>query len=103
LFFTYLLLDGFRGDKTVKDYQAFGPLLVGGMGCVSATRAYVPAQNVEAEKAPLIYLPNENVPLVWAQGLYLLSQLLSEGLLSIGISTRDATYTEVGTERQWYK
>jgi len=68
--FTYLLLDGFRGDKEqVKDYQErLEPLLVGGW-VVSATRALRPSQNVEAEKrAPHTQprLPNENVPLVWA-------------------------------------
>lgn len=91
LFFTYLLLDGlFRKDpEQVKDYQErLEPLLVELNGLrLLPELYYVPAQNLEAEKsAPHTQprLPNENVPLVWAQSLYLLSQLLSEELLSVG-------------------
>lgn len=91
LFFTYLLLDGiFRGDpEQVKDYQErLEPLLVERDGLhLLPELYYVPAENVEAEKmAPHSQprLPNENIPLVWAQGLYLLAQLLREGLLSVG-------------------
>lgn len=91
LFFTYLLLDGiFRGDKEqVKEYQErLEPLLVERDGLrLLPELYYVHDKNVEAEKvAPHTQprLPNENIPLVWAQGLYLLGQLLGEGLLSIG-------------------
>lgn len=91
LFFTYLLLDGiFRGDtEQVKDYQELlEPLLVERDGLrLLPELYYVPAQDVEAERmAPHTQprLPNENIPLVWAQGLYLLGQLLGEGLLSVG-------------------
>ena len=91
LFFTYLLLDGlFRRDtEQVKDYQErLEPLLVERNGFhLLPELYYVPAQNIEAEKsAPHTQprLPNENVPLVWAQSLYLLGQLLREGLLSVG-------------------
>ena len=48
---------------------------------------YVPEENIEAEKqAPGTQkrLPNENVPLVWAQSLYFLGKMLSEKLLSVG-------------------
>ncbi|KAI8348433.1 glycosyl hydrolases family 15-domain-containing protein [Choanephora cucurbitarum] len=46
---------------------------------------YVPAERVEAErKNPHSQkrVPNENVPLVWANSLYFLGGLISEGLLS---------------------
>ncbi|MDX1605337.1 MAG: glycoside hydrolase family 15 protein, partial [Candidatus Competibacterales bacterium] len=45
---------------------------------------YVPAERVAREKAEpgsQARLPNDNVPLVWAQSLYLLGVLLQEGLL----------------------
>ena len=91
LFFTYLVLDGlFRGDaKQVQNYQeCVEGLLVlrDGIGLLPEVY-YVPDENIEAERqSPHSQqrLPNENVPLVWAQSLYFLSQLLSEGLLAPG-------------------
>jgi phosphorylase kinase alpha/beta subunit len=91
LFFTYLALDGlFRKDEhqaqeyleklekvaIVRDGQPLLPELY-----------YVPGDRIEAERhhpASQTRLPNENVPLVWAQSLYLLAQMLNEKLLSIG-------------------
>lgn len=91
LFFTYLLLDGiFRGDaKQVKDYQdRLEFLLVEQDGLrLLPELYYVPAESLEAEKMAPHTQPrrnNENIPLVWAQSLYLLGQLLSEELLSVG-------------------
>ncbi|MBD2690226.1 glycoside hydrolase family 15 protein [Anabaena catenula] len=91
LFFTYLVLDGiFRGEQEqVKKYQQLlESLLVESEGLrLLPELYYVPAENVEAEKlAPQTQprLPNENIPLVWAQSLYLLGQMLSEGLIAIG-------------------
>ncbi|MBD2570545.1 glycoside hydrolase family 15 protein [Anabaena lutea] len=91
LFFTYLVLDGiFRGEQEqVKKYQQLlESLLVESEGQrLLPELYYVPAENVEAEKlAPQTQprLPNENIPLVWAQSLYLLGQMLSEGLIAIG-------------------
>jgi len=91
LFFTYMVLDGlFRGDaKQVQNYQeCVEGLLVlrDGIGLLPEVY-YVPDENIEAERqSPHSQqrLPNENVPLVWAQSLYFLSQLLSEGLLAPG-------------------
>ncbi len=91
LFFTYLVLDGlFRGDaEQVRDYQeCLKSLLIvrDGIGLLPELY-YVPRENIEAErKSPHSQprLPNENVPLVWAQSLYILGQLLSEGLLAPG-------------------
>ncbi len=91
LFFTYLLLDGvFRGDRNqVQEYQQrLEGLLIERDGLKLLPELYiVPRELIAAERAnpgsqPRI--PNENVPLVWAQSLYLLGQMLSEGLLAIG-------------------
>lgn len=46
---------------------------------------YVPRECVDAEKAnpgSQIRVPNENIPLVWAQSLFITGQLLEEGWLS---------------------
>lgn len=91
LFFTYMVLDAlFRGDaKQVQNYQeCLEGLLVlrDGIGLLPEVY-YVPHENIEAERqSPHSQqrLPNENVPLVWAQSLYFLSQLLSEGFLAPG-------------------
>jgi len=91
LFFTYLLLDAlFRGDaEQVRGYQEYlKDLLVVRDGIDLLPEVYyVPRENIEAERqSPHSQgrLPNENVPLVWAQSLYFLGQLLSEGLLAPG-------------------
>ncbi len=107
LFFTYLVLDGlFRGDKEqVKYYQErMESLLVERKGLrLLPELYYIPAENIEAEKiAPLSQkrLPNENIPLVWAQGLYLLGCLLSEGLLSVGDIDPLGRYHCIGRRRE---
>ena len=107
LFFTYLVLDGlFRGDKEqVKHYQErMESLLVERKGLrLLPELYYIPAENIEAEKmAPLSQkrLPNENIPLVWAQGLYLLGCLLSEGLLSVGDIDPLGRYHCIGRRRE---
>jgi phosphorylase kinase alpha/beta subunit len=91
LFFAYLILDGlFRNDQEqVNKYQQLlKALFIERDGLQLLPELYyVPAENVEAEKlAPQTQprLPNENIPLVWAQSLYLLGEMLSEGLLAVG-------------------
>ena len=91
LFFTYLVLDGlFRGEKEqVKHYQeCLESLIVEQNGLrLLPELYYVSNDNVVAEKLnpqSQPRLPNENVPLVWAQSLYFLSEMLSEGLLAVG-------------------
>lgn len=91
LFFTYLFLDAiFCGDvQQANEYgQRLQSLLVeqNGFGLLPELY-YVPADRVEAERAKphsQPRLPNENVPLVWAQSLYVLGQLLWDGLLTVG-------------------
>ncbi|MCT7993199.1 glycoside hydrolase family 15 protein [Laspinema olomoucense] len=91
LFFTYLFLDGiFRGDRTqTQEYkERLNSLVVESYGLKLLPELYyVPADKVEAERAnPQTQprLPNENLPLVWAQSLYFLGLMLDEGLLDRG-------------------
>lgn len=91
LFFTYLWLDGlFRGDRDrAADYQArLQTLLVEQDGLKLLPELYyVAAEHIEAERAQpnsQRRVPNENIPLVWAQSLYLLGGMLSENLIAIG-------------------
>jgi phosphorylase kinase alpha/beta subunit len=91
LFFTYLLLDGiFQGDREQIQYyqQRLEVLAVERNGRQLLPELYyVPTENINAEKLhprSQQRLPNENVPLVWAQSLYLLGQLLNEGLIATG-------------------
>ncbi|MBD2027925.1 glycoside hydrolase family 15 protein [Leptolyngbya sp. FACHB-711] len=91
LFFTYLLLDAlFRDDREQAERydQKLQPLLIEQNGFKLLPELYfVLADKIEAERSTphsQTRLPNENVPLVWAQSLYLLGQMIREGLLAIG-------------------
>ena len=88
LFFTYLYLDAlFRQNETDIQYyrQKLSELGVeqGGYKLLPELY-YVKAEQIEAERvAPgsQLRVPNDNLPLVWAQSLYLLGQLIDVGLL----------------------
>ena len=88
LFFTYLLLDAhYREDaELAADYRRRLLALEqknNGVGLLPELY-YVPTSSVEAEKAnpgSQKRLPNENVPLVWAQSLWWLAQMLDDDLL----------------------
>jgi len=70
------------------------------MVCLLPELYHVLAQNVEAEKVAPHTQPRFLTKIFrwFGRSLYLLGQLLGEGLLSIGISTRwDATY--IGRQR----
>lgn len=91
LFFTYLYLDAlFQGDKaTAQTYRdRLDSLLVEHNGFhLLPELYYVPKQAIAAERAnpySQTRLPNDNVPLVWAQSLFYLGQLLEEGLIAPG-------------------
>lgn len=107
LFFTYLALDGlFRGDRAQAEtyLQQLDQLVVrrDGWGLLPELY-YVPAAAIAAEKADPASqqrLPNENVPLVWAQSLYLLAQLLNEGLLAVGDIDPLGGRLRIGQQRQ---
>lgn len=89
LFFCYQYLDAvLRGDTfSASDYrQRLEDLLVERDGFALLPELYrVPPYFVEGERAspgsqPRI--PNDNVPLVWAQSLWLLARLIDDGLLA---------------------
>ena len=89
LFFTYLLLDAaLRGDVAeAADYRSrLDALMQEHDGQLLLPELYyVPAEAVEAERAvphSQARVPNENVPLVWAQSLYIVGVLLQEGYVS---------------------
>lgn len=89
LFFTYLyitaLFDG--SDATAKHYRKKLESLmvdVDGIGLLPELY-YLPKENIEAEKRnprSQTRIPNENIPLVWAQSLYLTGLMLDEGLIT---------------------
>jgi phosphorylase kinase alpha/beta subunit len=91
LFYTYLLLDAiFRGDRAqIEDYhQRLQAVWVEQDGRhLLPELYYVPREAIEAERetpGSQPRLPNDNVPLVWAQSLYYLGQLLSDHLIAVG-------------------
>jgi phosphorylase kinase alpha/beta subunit len=91
LFFTYLVLDGlFRGDRQQVQYyqERLESLLVERDGLRLLPELYgVPAESVKAEQLnphSQKRRPNENIPLVWAQSLYLLGEMLDQGLIAVG-------------------
>ncbi|MGD1910394.1 MAG: glycoside hydrolase family 15 protein [Rivularia sp. (in: cyanobacteria)] len=107
LFYTYLLLDGlFRGEQDkIKDYQQRLEYTIIERDNLRLLPEvyYVPEENIAAEKqAPGTQkrLPNENIPLVWAQSLYFLGQMLNEKLLSVGDIDPLGRYLSVGRQRQ---
>lgn len=90
LFFTYLMLDGLcRGDQAQAEEYAtkLASLCVEVKGQALLPELYfVAAEQIDAEKAAphsQPRQPNENIPLVWAQSLYLLGQLLRHGLIAL--------------------
>ena len=90
LFFTYLLLYHlFRGDEgKARIYRdRLEGLLVERDGDRLLPELYrVPKERIAAEREnphSQQRVPNENVPLVWAQSLYILGALVQDGLLDI--------------------
>jgi phosphorylase kinase alpha/beta subunit len=91
LFFTYLYLDAiFANDIEQVDTYAklLADLLVEQNGWQLLPELYyVPASAIERERAnpgSQSRLPNDNIPLVWAQSLYFLGCMLADGLLTPG-------------------
>jgi phosphorylase kinase alpha/beta subunit len=88
LFFTYLLLDALmREDKEeIQKYkEKLEPLFVEENGIRLLPELYiVPKELIEAEKenpGSQKRIANENLPLVWAQSLYMLCDMIMEGVL----------------------
>ena len=90
LFFTYLLLDALmrKDEKAINMWKnKLEPLFVEEDGVKLLPELYiVPFENIEAEKVnpkSQKRIANENLPLVWAQSLYMLSEMILEGILEI--------------------
>lgn len=107
LFFTYLLLDSLfqdDSDRIKNYYRRLDALLVerDGMDLLPEVY-YVPQDLIEAEKEnphSQARLPNDNVPLVWAQSLYYLGCLIKDGLLAIGDIDPMGRHLKVGKRRE---
>lgn len=91
LFFAYLLLDAlFREDSdAIQEYRdRLANILVERDGIALLPELYVvPADKIEAERehpGSQERVPNDNIPLVWAQSLYYLAGMVNEGLLELG-------------------
>jgi phosphorylase kinase alpha/beta subunit len=91
LFFTYLYLDAlFSGDAAqINKYrELLSSLLVDRDGIQLLPELYyVPEQSIAAERLhphSQARLPNDNLPLVWAQSLYFLGELLFDRFLAPG-------------------
>jgi phosphorylase kinase alpha/beta subunit len=107
LFFTYLLLDcHFRHDTAgVQEYRRLlNEVLVERDGFLLLPELYyVPAESIDAERArphSQARVPNANVPLVWAQSLLYLGQMLEDGLLHRGDIDPLGRHHRVGMERR---
>lgn len=88
LFFTYLLLDALmrEDNEAVLAWQKkLEPLFVKQEGIALIPELFiVPKELIAAEKenpGSQKRLPNENLPLVWAQSLYMLSDMILDGVL----------------------
>ena len=88
LFFTYLLLDAIMRNDTakIKHYrEKLEPLFVEQNGIQLLPELYiVPEESIEAEKlnpSSQTRVPNENLPLVWAQSLFMLSDMILDTIL----------------------
>lgn len=106
LFFTYLVLNAqFRGDHdTASKYlEKLSQLTVVCDGnALLPELYYVPTANIEKEKQQphsQERLPNENVPLVWAQSLYYLGQMINDGLIDINDIDPLGRHYRIGMER----
>lgn len=91
LFWTYLFLDALMSGNTslAREYEdklASVTVEVGGHRLLPELY-FVPSAGIEAERArphSQSRLPNDNVPLVWAQSLYLLGRMIRDGVLKPG-------------------
>ncbi|KST64473.1 glycoside hydrolase family 15 protein [Mastigocoleus testarum] len=107
LFFTYLYLDGLfcKNEAQVKRYrELLQKIVIERNGSYLLPELYyVPREKLEAEKLEphsQPRLPNDNIPLVWAQSLYFLGQMLDEGLLALGDVDPLGRHLYIGRERQ---
>lgn len=106
LFTAYLWLDAlFRGDaEAIADYEQRLAAITVPLGEMTLLPElyYVPEDALDAERqhpGSQPRLPNENLPLVWAQSLYYLGQFLREGLLKPGDLDPLGRHLRVGEHR----
>jgi phosphorylase kinase alpha/beta subunit len=107
LFFTYLYLDAlFSGDTAgIEKYRS---LLLDVAIDLNGTQLlpelyYVPKSKVAAERShphSQTRLPNENLPLVWAQSLYFLGELLFDKFLAPGDLDPLGRHLRIGNKRR---
>ncbi len=90
LFFTYLLLDALMREdiEAIEHWRAkLEPLFVEQDAQQLLPELYiVPQEHIDAEKqnpGTQTRIPNENVPLVWAQSLFMLSDMILDGVLHV--------------------
>ncbi len=107
LFFTYLFIDAICREDYVEAssyHDKLQSLLVEKDGLLLLPELYyVPADEVEAEKqepGSQKRLPNDNVPLIWAQSLYYLGCLLDDNLISIEDIDPLRRHARVGRKRR---
>jgi phosphorylase kinase alpha/beta subunit len=107
LFYTFQLLDClYRRDREgAREYrELLNKVLIEQDGFQLLPELYfVPHENIAAERAnphSQERLPNLNVPLVWAQSLYYLGQMLEEGLLHLGDLDPLGRHHRVGQQRE---
>jgi phosphorylase kinase alpha/beta subunit len=107
LFFTYLYLDAlFSGDVVgIEKYRSLladVAIEVDGIPLLPELY-YVPKSAIAAERAQphsQQRLPNENLPLVWAQSLYFLGQLLDDRFLAPGDLDPLGRHLQIGNKRR---
>jgi phosphorylase kinase alpha/beta subunit len=107
LFFTYLYLDAlFSGDPIgIEKYRSRLSAVaveIDGMNLLPELY-YVPRDKIAAERMnphSQIRLPNENLPLVWAQSLYFLGELLFDKFLAPGDLDPLGRYLRIGNKRR---
>lgn len=88
LFFCYLLLDALmRGkpEEAKRWRKKLEPLFIDHDGVrLLPELYYVPLDSIEVERenpGSQLRLPNENVPLTWAQSLFMLADMIQDGVL----------------------
>ncbi len=107
LFFTYLYLDAlFSGDTIQIDKyrHLLASVLVDRDGIQLLPELYyVPKSKISAERSQphsQIRLPNDNLPLVWAQSLYFLGELLFDRFLAPGDLDPLGRHLRIGNRRR---
>jgi phosphorylase kinase alpha/beta subunit len=107
LFFTYLYLDAlFSGDAIA--IEKYRNLLANVAIDLDGTQLlpelyYVPKSKIAAERSQphsQSRLPNENLPLVWAQSLYFLGELLFDRFLAPGDLDPLGRHLQIGNKRR---